>query len=130
MFPSMPSFLPSWLSPLAATMDIPVSEVVWKHQSAACISLVRLRRGASGRSCSLCQVQPSHVASSFAASEAITRSKELGLNSSDFCPYRMESRLLGNTPVELPVIGFGSWNYSGGVGPLRAAIERGACFID
>jgi len=42
----------------------------------------------------------------------------------------MESRPLGNTPVELPVIGFGSWNYSGGVGPLRAAIERGACFID
>lgn len=42
----------------------------------------------------------------------------------------MESRPLGSTPVELPVIGFGSWNYSGGTGPLRAGIERGACFID
>lgn len=42
----------------------------------------------------------------------------------------MESRPLGKTQVELPVIGFGSWNYSGGAGPLRAAIEHGACFID
>jgi len=42
----------------------------------------------------------------------------------------MESKPLGSTSVELPVIGFGSWNYSGGVGPLRAGIEHGARFID
>jgi diketogulonate reductase-like aldo/keto reductase len=42
----------------------------------------------------------------------------------------MESKPLGSTSVKLPVIGFGSWNYSGGAGPLRTGIEHGACFID
>jgi diketogulonate reductase-like aldo/keto reductase len=47
-----------------------------------------------------------------------------------FSPHCMESRPLGSTPVGLPVIGFGSWNYTGGAAPLRAGIEHGACFID
>jgi diketogulonate reductase-like aldo/keto reductase len=42
----------------------------------------------------------------------------------------METKLLGNTQVRLPAVGFGTWNYSGGVEPLRAAIEQGACLID
>jgi len=39
-------------------------------------------------------------------------------------------RELGKTGIRLPEIGFGTWNYSGGVEPLRAAIERGARLID
>src|SRR6266481_6021749 len=39
-------------------------------------------------------------------------------------------RGLANTGLRLPEIGFGTWNYSGGVKPLRAAIEYGACLID
>jgi diketogulonate reductase-like aldo/keto reductase len=42
----------------------------------------------------------------------------------------MELKRLGNSSVQLPEIGFGTWKYSGGIGPLRAAIERGACLID
>jgi len=42
----------------------------------------------------------------------------------------MESRPLGSTPVQLPAIGLGTWNYSAGVEPLRAGIEHGACFLD
>jgi len=37
---------------------------------------------------------------------------------------------LANTRIRLPEIGFGTWNYNGGVEPLRAAIECGARFID
>jgi diketogulonate reductase-like aldo/keto reductase len=37
---------------------------------------------------------------------------------------------LGKTGIRLPQIGFGSWNYSGGIEPLRAAIECGARLID
>jgi len=39
-------------------------------------------------------------------------------------------RELANTGICVPEIGFGTWNYSGGVEPLRAAIECGACLID
>jgi diketogulonate reductase-like aldo/keto reductase len=39
-------------------------------------------------------------------------------------------RELANSDIRLPEIGFGTWNYSGGVEPLRAAIEYGACLID
>src|SRR5260370_3111359 len=35
-----------------------------------------------------------------------------------------------NSGTRLPEIGFGTWNYRGGVEPLRAAIECGACLID
>lgn len=37
---------------------------------------------------------------------------------------------LGPAGVPVPEIGFGTWNYSGGVEPLRGAIDRGAAFID
>src|ERR1700686_287447 len=39
-------------------------------------------------------------------------------------------RELTNGGIRLPEIGFGTWNYSGGVEPLRAAIESGARLID
>lgn len=42
----------------------------------------------------------------------------------------MEAKLLGSTQVRIPEIGFGTWNYSGGIEPLQAAIDHGACFID
>jgi len=37
---------------------------------------------------------------------------------------------LANNGVRLPEIGFGTWNYLGGIQPLRAAIECGARLID
>ena len=37
---------------------------------------------------------------------------------------------LAKTGIRLPEIGFGTWNYNGGVEPLRAAIEYGPCLID
>jgi len=40
------------------------------------------------------------------------------------------SRELTNKGIRLPEIGFGTWNYCGGVEPLRSAIESGACLID
>jgi diketogulonate reductase-like aldo/keto reductase len=39
-------------------------------------------------------------------------------------------RELGKTGIRLPEIGLGTWNYSGGIEPLRAAIECGARLID
>ncbi len=39
-------------------------------------------------------------------------------------------RELADTVFCLLEIGFGNWNYSGCVEPLRAAIEYGACLID
>jgi hypothetical protein len=42
----------------------------------------------------------------------------------------METKNLGNTQVKLPEVGFGTWNYFGGIAPLRTAIEQGACMID
>ena len=37
---------------------------------------------------------------------------------------------LGDTSIEVPIIGFGTWQYSSGVEPLVTAIESGATFID
>lgn len=37
---------------------------------------------------------------------------------------------LGRTVVSVPEIGFGTWDYHGGVEPLRAAMEYGTCLID
>jgi diketogulonate reductase-like aldo/keto reductase len=45
-------------------------------------------------------------------------------------PGSMLLRELAKTGIPLPEIGFGTWNYSGGVEPLRAAIEYEACLID
>ncbi len=42
----------------------------------------------------------------------------------------MELKQLGNTRIMVPEIGLGTWNYSGGVEPLRKGIELGACLID
>jgi diketogulonate reductase-like aldo/keto reductase len=42
----------------------------------------------------------------------------------------MELKRLGNTDVLVPEIGLGTWNYSGGVEPLRRGIEMGAFLID
>ncbi len=42
----------------------------------------------------------------------------------------METRQLGATGVKVPEIGIGVWRYSGGVEPLRRAIELGAALID
>ena len=45
-------------------------------------------------------------------------------------PSSMSLKELANTGVRLPEIGFGTWNYSGGVEPLQAAIAYGSCLID
>jgi len=42
----------------------------------------------------------------------------------------MELKPLGNSGVIVSEIGLGTWNYNGGVEPLRKGIELGACFID
>ena len=42
----------------------------------------------------------------------------------------MELRPLGNTGIDIPVIGLGTWEYRGGVVPLRRGVELGAWFID
>jgi len=42
----------------------------------------------------------------------------------------MLSKEQANRGIRLPEIGFGTWNYRGGVEPLRAAIECGARLID
>ena len=42
----------------------------------------------------------------------------------------MEFKTLGTTRVQLPEIGLGTWNYAGGIEPLRAGVEHGARFID
>jgi diketogulonate reductase-like aldo/keto reductase len=42
----------------------------------------------------------------------------------------MEFKTLGRTGVQLPEIGFGTWNYTGGTEPLRVGVEHGASFID
>jgi diketogulonate reductase-like aldo/keto reductase len=38
---------------------------------------------------------------------------------------KMELKTLGASQAEVPVIGLGTWNYFGGVAPLRAGIEYG-----
>ena len=42
----------------------------------------------------------------------------------------MELKPLGSTGVMVPEIGLGTWNYSGGVDPLRRGIELGAYLVD
>jgi diketogulonate reductase-like aldo/keto reductase len=42
----------------------------------------------------------------------------------------MLSKPLGATGVTLPEIGLGTWDYRGGVEPLRRGIEAGATFVD
>ena len=42
----------------------------------------------------------------------------------------MEVKLLGNTGVEVPEIGLGTWRYRGGVEPLQQGISLGATLID
>ncbi len=42
----------------------------------------------------------------------------------------MQRKELGKTGVLLPEIGLGTWQYHGGVGPLRTGLEMGALFID
>lgn len=42
----------------------------------------------------------------------------------------MELKELGATGIQVPEIGFGTWNYRGGTAPLRKAIELGAYLID
>src|SRR5712664_3174563 len=42
----------------------------------------------------------------------------------------MRLRELASSGIRLPEIGFGTWNYRGGVEPIHAAIECGARLID
>jgi diketogulonate reductase-like aldo/keto reductase len=42
----------------------------------------------------------------------------------------MICKILGNTNVRLPEVGLGTWNYKGGVEPLRRGIALGARLID
>jgi diketogulonate reductase-like aldo/keto reductase len=42
----------------------------------------------------------------------------------------VNSKQLGNSGVQVPELALGTWQYCGGVEPLRAGIELGACFID
>lgn len=42
----------------------------------------------------------------------------------------MNYKKLSDTSLEIPEIGLGTWNYKGGVEPLRAGIEEGATLID
>ncbi len=42
----------------------------------------------------------------------------------------MICKILGNTNVRLPEVGLGTWNYTGGVEPLRRGIALGTCLID
>ena len=42
----------------------------------------------------------------------------------------MWTKELGRTGVRVPEIGFGTWQYSGGAGPIRRAADLGACLID
>jgi hypothetical protein len=42
----------------------------------------------------------------------------------------MQYRELGKTGVHLPVVGLGTWQYQGGVDPLRKGVALGARFID
>lgn len=42
----------------------------------------------------------------------------------------MDYRELGNTGTKIPEVGLGTWDYHGGVEPIRTAVELGAYFID
>jgi len=39
-------------------------------------------------------------------------------------------RELATTGINLPAVGLGTWQYTGGIEPIRAGIALGACFID
>lgn len=45
-------------------------------------------------------------------------------------PVAVNLKQLGDTGVLVPELAMGTWQYRGGVQPLRAGIELGACFID
>ena len=42
----------------------------------------------------------------------------------------MNRKELGQTQITLPEVGLGTWNYAGGVAPLRKGLELGALLID
>jgi diketogulonate reductase-like aldo/keto reductase len=42
----------------------------------------------------------------------------------------VDTKQLGLSEVSLPAIGIGTWHYQAGAGPLLAAVEHGASFID
>jgi len=42
----------------------------------------------------------------------------------------MQFKELGKTGVLLPEVGLGTWEYTGGTGPLLAGLEAGALLID
>ncbi|MDG6904296.1 MAG: aldo/keto reductase [Nitrososphaerota archaeon] len=42
----------------------------------------------------------------------------------------MNRKLLGNTSVRIPEIGQGTWNYKGGIEPLRLGVSLGATHVD
>ena len=42
----------------------------------------------------------------------------------------IEYKELGNSGVKVPEIGLGTWNYRGGIEPIRKAIALGTCLID
>ena len=42
----------------------------------------------------------------------------------------MNLKSLGQTGLTIPEVGLGTWNYHGGVEPLRAGFEQGALLID
>lgn len=42
----------------------------------------------------------------------------------------MLTKLLAQTGIALPEVGLGTWNYHGGVEPLRAGLDAGALFVD
>lgn len=42
----------------------------------------------------------------------------------------MDTRALGKTALKVPILGLGTWQYQGGVAPLRAGIALGAAYID
>lgn len=42
----------------------------------------------------------------------------------------MDNKTLGDTDLKIPEIGLGTWNYNGGVEPLKKGLELGANLID
>ena len=42
----------------------------------------------------------------------------------------MDHKELSQTGVRLPEVGLGTWEYKGGVEPLRRGVDQGACLID
>jgi diketogulonate reductase-like aldo/keto reductase len=42
----------------------------------------------------------------------------------------MDHKDLADAGVRLPAVGLGTWQYRGGIEPLRTGITLGACFID